>query len=203
MGQNYYDRRHLFSDQEITDCYLKHKSQTKAASELGISRETVARAVRRMNIPLTGRKYNSGQNNGQMKFTNEDLIKDSQYLDSFQLAKKYNVDIVNIYRRSKRLGLNLKGDGNKWKDRCNRYGIKDFDKTITLEKVIEKYNGICQLCGKPINRNDIQNKHIGKRYPTVDHIKPLSRGGTHTWDNVQLAHMSCNSSKCDKYVING
>ena len=36
------------------------------------------------------------------------------------------------------------------------------------------------------------------KYPTVDHIVPLSKGGTHTWNNVQLAHMACNSGKCDK-----
>lgn len=33
---------------------------------------------------------------------------------------------------------------------------------------------------------------------TLDHIIPLSKGGTHTWDNVQLAHMSCNAGKCDR-----
>jgi 5-methylcytosine-specific restriction endonuclease McrA len=36
--------------------------------------------------------------------------------------------------------------------------------------------------------------------PTVDHIIPLAKGGTHTWDNVQLAHWSCNSDKRDIIV---
>ena len=31
----------------------------------------------------------------------------------------------------------------------------------------------------------------------VDHIVPRSRGGTHTWDNVQLLCRTCNSSKQD------
>jgi 5-methylcytosine-specific restriction endonuclease McrA len=34
--------------------------------------------------------------------------------------------------------------------------------------------------------------------PTVDHIIPLARGGSHTWDNVQLAHHLCNSLKGDR-----
>jgi len=31
---------------------------------------------------------------------------------------------------------------------------------------------------------------------SIDHIIPLSRGGTHEPDNVQLAHFICNSIKC-------
>lgn len=30
---------------------------------------------------------------------------------------------------------------------------------------------------------------------TIEHVHPISRGGTHTWDNVVLACWSCNSSK--------
>jgi 5-methylcytosine-specific restriction endonuclease McrA len=34
-----------------------------------------------------------------------------------------------------------------------------------------------------------------RRYPTIDHIVPLSVGGTDTRDNVQIAHLFCNLSK--------
>jgi len=40
-------------------------------------------------------------------------------------------------------------------------------------------------------------------YPTVDYIKPVSNGGTHSWDNVQLAHMGCNMVKSNKDVYEG
>lgn len=30
---------------------------------------------------------------------------------------------------------------------------------------------------------------------TIDHIRPLSKCGTHTRDNVAIAHMLCNSYK--------
>jgi len=36
--------------------------------------------------------------------------------------------------------------------------------------------------------------------PEMDHIVPISRGGTHTADNVVPACMSCNRSKSDKTV---
>lgn len=32
------------------------------------------------------------------------------------------------------------------------------------------------------------------------HVLPVVKGGTHTWDNVQLAHRGCNSSKDDNPI---
>jgi 5-methylcytosine-specific restriction endonuclease McrA len=31
--------------------------------------------------------------------------------------------------------------------------------------------------------------------PTIDHILPLARGGTHEPSNVQAAHFGCNAAK--------
>ena len=31
---------------------------------------------------------------------------------------------------------------------------------------------------------------------------PIAKGGTHTWDNIQLAHRHCNSIKSDKFIEN-
>jgi 5-methylcytosine-specific restriction endonuclease McrA len=35
----------------------------------------------------------------------------------------------------------------------------------------------------------------GDSYPSIDHVRPISKGGSHTWDNVMLAHKGCNSKK--------
>lgn len=43
---------------------------------------------------------------------------------------------------------------------------------------------VCGICGEPVE---------GKYH--FDHIIPLARGGTHTQDNLQIAHPSCNLSK--------
>lgn len=59
------------------------------------------------------------------------------------------------------------------------------DKGITLDALYKRDNGICQICGKWV-----QPKHA-----SIDHIHPVSRGGTHTWDNIQLSHVKCNKSK--------
>ena len=51
--------------------------------------------------------------------------------------------------------------------------------------VIAKANGLCQICDKPFNSEK----------PQIDHIIPLSKGGTHTYDNVQATHARCNRIK--------
>lgn len=178
---------------------MKYKSQVKAAEELGVSRETVARAVHRRGIKLTGREHN-GQNQPGRKITDEQLIKDAETLNCREIAVKYNMSEERVWRRARQLGISLETRccGGRWGTRAARYGCKEFDRSITLKELIKRDGGICQLCGEPTDGSDINDGHIGKRYPTLDHIVPLSKGGTHTWDNVQLAHMSCNARKCDR-----
>lgn len=51
--------------------------------------------------------------------------------------------------------------------------------------VYAKGNGKCAICGKPVKFKKM----------TVDHIKPLSQGGTNEFSNLQLACHSCNRLK--------
>lgn len=79
-------------------------------------------------------------------------------------------------------------------------GIKiDFD--INLKKLSKKNNNVCQICGKAVDWSDfkiVEGKTIcGDYYPSIDHIVPISKGGLHKWDNVQLAHRICNTKKRD------
>lgn len=73
------------------------------------------------------------------------------------------------------------------------------DKDITLKKIYELEHGICYLCGRKCKWTDGKWQDgvfiVGKTYPTIEHRIPLSRGGTHTWDNVRLACHQCNSQK--------
>ena len=46
----------------------------------------------------------------------------------------------------------------------------------------------CPGCLRPFNQSYLD-------LMDVDHIVPLTRGGTHTWDNVQLLCRTCNASK--------
>ena len=75
---------------------------------------------------------------------------------------------------------------------------------ISLEKLIKRDNNSCHICGGKCNQKDYKiidnNFIVGKDYPSIDHIKPVSKGGTHTWDNIKLAHHYCNTIKNDNDV---
>lgn len=60
--------------------------------------------------------------------------------------------------------------------------------------VFEFYDWVCIVCDEVIDQD--------LRWPdpssaTLEHVIPLSRGGTHTWDNVAPAHLLCNDRKED------
>ncbi len=67
---------------------------------------------------------------------------------------------------------------------------------LSRREIFNRDDWKCQLCGITVIR--VNNR--GAYRPdgaTVDHIIPLSRGGTHTMDNVQAACWACNTSKGD------
>ena len=81
-------------------------------------------------------------------------------------------------------------------DRLNNRNIIDRD--ISLKKLFARDGGVCQICGRVCDYNDCYTTEsgvfiAGEDYPSRDHIVPLSQGGKHSWDNVRLAHRSCNS----------
>ena len=75
-----------------------------------------------------------------------------------------------------------------------------IDKDICLRSLYERDKGICHICGDHCDYSDHKVTDegyfiAGLRYPSIDHVIPLSKGGTHTWDNVKLACFGCNSLK--------
>lgn len=84
--------------------------------------------------------------------------------------------------------------------RATKNGRVDY--SITLSGLIKRDGGVCKLCGQSVDESDyffVGDTFVaGNNYPSIDHITPLSKGGLHQWDNVQLAHRLCNSIKCDK-----
>ena len=83
---------------------------------------------------------------------------------------------ISYYARAKRLGL-------------------PREVGISLKKLIKRDGLSCAICGLPcIYGGD----YLSDLYPSIDHIVPLSRGGGHTWSNVQVAHRICNINKSNQ-----
>ena len=86
---------------------------------------------------------------------------------------------------------------NRTKDNKSRYtknGKADY--TITLQKLYARDGGVCKGCGKQIAFGQDPN---ADDYPSIDHIKPINKGGLHQWDNVQLMCRCCNYMKRDSW----
>lgn len=58
--------------------------------------------------------------------------------------------------------------------------------------VFELAGWVCALCGDPVNRDATWPD---PEMPSLDHVVPLARGGSHTKQNAQLAHLGCNIAK--------
>jgi hypothetical protein len=85
------------------------------------------------------------------------------------------------------------------RDRCRgRRAVTSVDYVINENDVYEKYNWTCAICGEKI---DPDIKWPSPQSKSIDHIIPVSKGGSHTFNNLQLAHLGCNSTKGAKECL--
>jgi hypothetical protein len=100
-----------------------------------------------------------------------------------------------------------KRNPEKSKARFDRYREKNRDKraeaqrrrrVLHLESKVEDvdtealWTGACGLCAEPIDKS-LRFPHPQSK--SIDHIRPVSLGGTHEQANLQWAHLHCNISK--------
>lgn len=98
--------------------------------------------------------------------------------------------------KKRRLKRQYKSPSNH-RHRAKIHGV-DYEPGITLKKLVMRDGLRCALCGELCDWNDHSwSKYLGPKHPTIDHIIPISKGGPHTWANVQVACAMCNSLKSD------
>lgn len=115
-----------------------------------------------------------------------------------------------FFRSEKNQRMCSKECSDKYKNRLKEYKRRKrvlengrVDKSITLERLIKRDENVCYLCGSECDKEDYKLNEegyfiTGFNYPSVEHVIPISKGGTHTWDNVKLAHYYCNILKSNK-----
>lgn len=76
-----------------------------------------------------------------------------------------------------------------------RRGYRAALRSLSIEQLGDRDNWTCHICEQSVNPllpcND-------KQGATVDHVMPLSRGGSDELDNLKLAHWICNVRKSNK-----
>lgn len=110
---------------------------------------------------------------------------------------KHNAAMKKRRAQKRRDGLLQSGHHFR---RHKLHNTKIVNMRITARKVAEKYDHICQVCGRTVER------HLGKDYQplgwTIGHIKPLAHGGNTTWQNVQCECVQCNTWKANSRRTN-
>lgn len=73
-----------------------------------------------------------------------------------------------------------------------RRAIMAKGEVINHTEVFDRDGWLCHLCGELIDRTATRTDWMRV---TLDHVIPLSKGGTHTYDNVRASHYRCNMAK--------
>lgn len=158
-------------------------------TELILERNRIWRINNRNNCLLRQKEYRV-ENKAKIKFsrkkhyednTNKILLKNKDY------RIKQNREIINAYAR--KYNVSEKGRLNKTLNRIMRRTLnKKYPLTNEkLQKIMEKTNSTCYYCPTPLDENNF----------TIDHLKPVSKGGTNHLNNLVPACRGCNFSKQD------
>lgn len=126
----------------------------------------------------------------------------SYVFKQYETGTHYCGEECKLEGRRKNKRKNRVSRDSRWR----RNGKADY--SITLNKLHRKEDGVCYLCGGRTDYNDFivtEEGHIitGDKYPSIDHVIPIAKGGLHQWNNVKLSHRKCNYIKGDNEVSRG
>lgn len=77
--------------------------------------------------------------------------------------------------------------------KARRARLRNVETEVFLDvEIYERDGWTCGLCKEPVDPSLVWPHRMSA---SLDHITPIILGGTHTKDNVQLAHLSCNSAE--------
>lgn len=84
-----------------------------------------------------------------------------------------------------------KKDARRAKRRSSKHTNGQPDQFDRIEIFIRD-GFVCGVCGDQVDETLLYPDPMS---PSIDHVIPLSKGGSHTLDNVQCTHLDCNLRK--------
>lgn len=205
------ENKRRMSDDELVAYYLDGNSASKTAEHFEVNLRRVTRAINDAGVNRAV-LWTPDQTGYVHELTGDEYLDEKLTCQECGRAFTRHEYAINSGRKNRILNWTPGYCCHKCMERSSKRSSrarrrrrerKLTYKAIPLKKLIERDGGICQICGDPVDLTDgwydqYNIFHVGRNYPTVDHINPLMHGGDNTWDNVQLAHLHCNSSKCDR-----
>jgi 5-methylcytosine-specific restriction endonuclease McrA len=95
-----------------------------------------------------------------------------------------------LHNKRKRMEATGLPDDNSHRTRARRHGGEY--QPVDRVAVFDRDGWICGLCGEPVDKS---LEWPDAMSVSLDHVVPLSRGGDHSYANVQCAHLGCNQRK--------
>ena len=86
-----------------------------------------------------------------------------------------------------------------------RQRVKDSspDRGITRRVLRESHGDACHWCGTTMLFVSVRKGEFSARLATIEHLVPLSKGGTHTFENTRLACWECNIRRGNRSEVGG
>jgi 5-methylcytosine-specific restriction endonuclease McrA len=159
---------------------VRHLLSRQRSSETKVStpEERAARAAYM-------REYNERPGNRDKK-----RAKDKRYRDASD-KEKVRTYMAEYYLNNRQDLI----DAAREHTQERRQRVKDStkDSGIGIVSLRKRDGDLCHLCDGIMEF--VTSTTYNPWKVSMDHVLPLAKGGTHTWDNVKLAHLRCNLSK--------
>ncbi len=79
--------------------------------------------------------------------------------------------------------------------RRTRLANLEFDPLVTHDALRERDGDGCHYCDRPMSFERMKRGEARRDRASIDHVVPISRGGSHTFENTVLACLDCNFRK--------
>lgn len=109
-----------------------------------------------------------------------------------QLVNRQRSNYCEEHRETRR-----RESRRKWRKRRKAIERGAVAEAVVPNEIFERDDWTCWICG---NRCDISKQCPSHQAPTLDHVIPLAKGGSHTKSNLRCAHFICNVKKSDKVL---